>query len=71
MCVCGAAQVPHRLSPGALEIRFPMRPHPVARYDPGPAAGDPAQPQVGGRKREEEEVRCIVDAALPCRAAVA
>lgn len=50
-CVCGAraAQVP---LPRALEIRFPMRPHLVARFESG---RDPARSRKlgGGRKREE------------------
>lgn len=48
-CVCGAraAQVP---LPRALEIRFPMRPHLVARFESG---RDPARSRKlgGGRKK--------------------
>lgn len=62
-CVCGAraAQVP---LPRALEIRFPMRPHLVARFESG---RDPARSRKLGDGTEKER-RCLDSG---CRGGVA
>lgn len=65
-CVCGAraAQVP---LPRALEIRFPMRPHLVARFESG---RDPARSRKLGGGRKKRGGASIPAAAVAWRGAI-